>query len=118
MKDCTYPHCEDCNHPDCVMDPKDIMALLKRRRYRNDPEKYRFEARAYKEKRAANLPHCNSCEHCVLVKNTKNDGVTRICTVEMRMIEKKVSNSPQWCNKRDHSWMIGRKEYKEVVNEN
>lgn len=30
-KDCAYPVCETCQHPDCIMPGTDIRALLKRR---------------------------------------------------------------------------------------
>lgn len=43
-KDCAYPDCEACQHPDCVMSETDITALLKRRRRQEDPEAYRQRA--------------------------------------------------------------------------
>ena len=37
-KDCAYPVCEACQHPDCIMSGTDIRALLKRRQRQADPE--------------------------------------------------------------------------------
>ena len=65
-----------------------------------DPEKYRQKQREYKQRVREGFPHCNECEECVLVENTKNDGHTRVCCYDMRLIEKKVSTSPHWCIKR------------------
>lgn len=100
MKDCNYPQCLTCDKPDCNMGHKDIAALLKRRRYNINPEKYRKKQRAYREKVVKRLPHCNFCELCTLVLNDKGNGYRRVCTVDMRLVEQKVSNSPHWCVRR------------------
>lgn len=100
MKECNYPKCSECALPDCNMDCKDIAAMLKRRRYAFDPELYRQKQRDYRARIKGNLPHCDECESCVLVRKEKQDGCRRLCIEEMRLIEQKVSNSPQWCRKR------------------
>ena len=100
MKNCNYPKCTECNLPDCQMDKKDIVALLKRRRYATDPETHRQKQRDYRRRVKANLPHCDECDMCVLVVKEKQDGYRRLCIEEMRLIEQKVSNSPHWCRKR------------------
>lgn len=82
------------------MDNKDIAALLKRRRYNNNPEEYRRKQNEYRARIKANLPHCDECDMCVLVKNDKGNGYRRLCIEHMRLIEQKVSNSPIWCRKR------------------
>ena len=103
MKNCAYPNCEMCEREDCDMEQNDIAAMLKRRRYQNNPEKYKEKQNDYRKKIKDNLPHCNECENCVLVKKDKGEGYRRLCISEMRLIEKKVSNSPQWCEKRTPS---------------
>ena len=100
MPDCSYPECHKCMYSDCVMEKKDITALLKRRRWHQNPELYRQKQNDYRKRIKDNLPHCDECESCVLVKKEKQDGYRRICISEMRLIEQKVSNSPQWCKKR------------------
>lgn len=82
------------------MDAKDIRALLKRRRYNLKPELHRQKQQAYRNKVRANLPHCDKCDKCILVKKDKGDGFRRLCIEEMRLIEQKVSNSPHWCKLR------------------
>lgn len=82
------------------MENKDIVALLKRRRWKNNPEFYRVKQREYRERLKEYLPHCNECEQCILVKNDKGTGTRRLCIDEMRLIERKVSNSPLWCSRR------------------
>lgn len=96
MKDCNYPNCLECDHI-CDMENKDIAALLKRRRWSNNPEYYRKKQQEYRAKVRANLPRCDECEMCVCVKNDKGTGFRRVCTVSMRLVEQKVSNSPHWC---------------------
>lgn len=61
-KDCAYPVCETCQHPDCIMSGTDIRALLKRRQRQADPEAYRQKQRDYRSKIKATLPHCDGCE--------------------------------------------------------
>ena len=53
---------------DCDMEQHDIAAMLKRRRWQNNPEKYREKQRTYRERIRDNLPNCNQCENCILVK--------------------------------------------------
>lgn len=103
MKNCEYPNCQNCTKDDCDMNENDIAALLKRRRYQNEPEKHRELQRKYRQKIKDNLPHCNECDNCVLVLKDKGDGLRRLCVLEMRLIEQKVSNCPQWCKKRTPS---------------
>ena len=103
MIDCAYPNCEKCEREDCDIEQKDIAAMLKRRRWNNNPEKYREKQNLYRDKLKENLPHCDKCENCILVKKDKGDGFRRLCISEMRLIEQKVSNSPQWCEKRTPS---------------
>lgn len=86
--------------PDCEMENKDIAALLKRRRWAINPELYRQKQQDYRKKIKSNLPHCDECDMCVLVGKEKQDGYRRLCIDKMRLIEQKVSNSPQWCKKR------------------
>ena len=100
MMECNYPKCAECTLPDCDMDHKDIAALLKRRRWAFDPELYRQKQRDYRARIKSHLPHCDECEYCVLVRKEKEDGCRRLCIEEMRLIEQKVSNSPQWCKRR------------------
>ena len=99
-KDCFYPDCFNCSYEDCNMDKKDIQALLKRRRYQNDPEKHRQKQRKYRERIRESLPHCDKCENCVLVEKEKQDGYRRLCVDKMKLIEQKISNCPLWCPKR------------------
>lgn len=75
-------------------------ALLKRRQRQADPEAYRQKQRDYRSRIKATLPQCDNCESCVLVRKEKQDGYRRLCIAEMRLIEQKVANSPQWCKKR------------------
>lgn len=82
------------------MEQKDINAILKRRRYHLDPELYRQKNIDYKKRTKANLPHCDDCQFCVLVEKEKLNGYRRLCISKMRLIEQKVANSPQWCEKR------------------
>lgn len=82
------------------MEQKDIAALLKRRRWNANPTEYRQKQRDYMAKIKENLPHCDECTDCVLVKKDKGEGFRRLCIAEMRLVEQKVSNSPQWCRKR------------------
>ena len=103
MVDCCYPNCEKCEREDCNMEQKDIQAMLKRRRYQSDPEKYRKELRNYRELKRNELPKCNECDLCILVQKEKMDGCRRLCIDKMRLIEQKVSTSPQWCKKRTPS---------------
>lgn len=103
MKSCTYPNCTECTFEDCDMDSKDIRALLKRRSWNKNPTAYRQKQNDYRKKIKENLPHCDGCENCILVKKEKLDGFRRLCISEMRLIEQKVSNSPQWCRKRTPS---------------
>lgn len=100
MKDCNYPKCEYCEHDDCIMDNKDIHAMLKRRRWNANPAAYQQKQRDYRNRISKFLPHCDECENCVLVKKDKGEGFRRLCVSEMRLIEQKVSNSPQWCKRR------------------
>ena len=102
-ENCAYPNCTECKKEDCDMEQNDIAALLKRRRYQNELEKHRELQRNYRQKVKDNLPHCNECENCILVLKDKGDGFRRLCISEMRLIEQKVSNSPQWCKKRTPS---------------
>lgn len=103
MKDCKYPNCLECTNDDCNMEQKDIAALLKRRRWNVNPTAYRQKQRDYRARIKENLPHCDECTDCILVKKEKGDGFRRLCIEEMRLIDQKVSNSPQWCSKREPS---------------
>lgn len=98
--DCAYPDCLSCKKPDCDMEQKDIASLLKRRRWAINPMLYRQKQRDYRARIKADLPHCDECENCILVEKEKQDGYRRLCIDEMRLIEQKVSNCPQWCKKR------------------
>lgn len=98
--DCAYPHCTSCTKPDCDKESKDIVAMLKRRRWAVNPTRYRQKQRDYRARKKANLPQCDECENCVLVEKEKQDGYRRLCIDKMRLIEQKVSNCPQWCGKR------------------
>lgn len=100
MKNCNYPDCTACKEPDCNMTENDIAALLKRRRWSANPELHRKKQRNYRARIKSNLPHCDECELCILVQKEKQDGYRRVCIRELRLIEQKVSNSPQWCGKR------------------
>ena len=108
MKDCNYPKCSECTLPDCHMDQKDITAMLKRRRWAANPELYRQKQRDYRSRIKSFLPHCDECDSCVLVRKEKQEGYRRLCVCEMRLIEQKVSNSPQWCRKRGNKIEIKR----------
>lgn len=98
--DCAYPDCSSCAKPDCDMEQKDIHALLKRRNYAANPTFYRKKQRDYRARVKANLPHCDECGSCILVEKERKDGYSRLCIDKMRLIERKVSNCPQWCDKR------------------
>lgn len=103
MKNCKYPNCYECDLEDCEMEQNDIQAMIKRMRYKSNPELYRQKQRDYKKRKKENLPHCDDCSFCVLVEKEKQDGYRRLCVSQMRLIEQKVSNSPQWCEKRTPS---------------
>lgn len=98
--DCLYPNCINCTNPDCDKENNDIHALLKRRRWAFNPTLYRQKQQDYRARIKSNLPHCDECEKCILVEKEKQDGYRRLCIDEMRLIEQKVSNCPQWCRKR------------------
>ena len=100
MKDCKYPNCQQCDMEDCEMEYNDIAAMLKRRRYNFNPELYRQKQRDYRKAISDNLPHCDECDRCILVVNQKGNGYRRLCIDDLRLIEQKVSNSPNWCKKR------------------
>lgn len=85
------------------MELKDIQAMLKRRRWAANPELYRQKQNNYRKRAKENLPHCDDCEFCVLVEKEKQYGYRRLCISKMRLIEQKVANSPQWCEKRTPS---------------
>lgn len=99
-KECAYPACNACSYADCVMDANELHAMLKRRRWQSNPELYRQRQRDYRSRIKENLPHCDECVECLLVRKEKEDGYRRLCKTEMRLIEQKVSNSPNWCPKR------------------
>lgn len=101
MKNCEYPNCQNCIKEDCDMEQNDIAAMLKRRRWKFNPELYRQKQQEYRKKMKENLPHCDECRQCVLVKKDKGEGYRRLCIEEMRLVEQKVSNSPHWCKKRN-----------------
>lgn len=100
MKDCCYPECINCTFDECIKEEKDIAAMLKRRRWNNNPDLYRQKQRDYRKRIRDNLPRCNECEECVIVKQTNKQGYYRLCIDNMQLIEQKVSNSPKWCKKR------------------
>ena len=100
MRDCNYPRCTECQREDCNMENKDIISLLKRRRYALNPKLYRQKQNDYRKRLKENLPKCDECENCILVEKEKQDGYRRLCISKMRLIEQKVSNCPQWCEKR------------------
>lgn len=103
MKDCKYPNCTECDKDDCEMELFDLQAILKRRRYNREPQKYRDKQNEYRNKKKTELPICNECEYCILVQKEKQDGHRRLCIKKMRLVEQKVTNSPQWCGKRTPS---------------
>jgi hypothetical protein len=100
VKDCAYPNCLNCTEEDCNMELGDIQAMLKRRRWNINPELYRQKQRDYRARIASNLPHCDECSECILVRKDKADGYRRLCIRNLRLVEQKVCNSPQWCEKR------------------
>lgn len=100
MKECKYPNCRDCEYDECIMEAKDIHALLKRRRWHSNPEYFRQKQQTYRRKIFESIPHCNECKDCICIKNAKGDGLQRICVSDMRLIERKIANSPYWCWKR------------------
>ena len=101
MKECVYPKCVECEYKDCIMESKDIHAILKRRRWNASPTAYQQKQRDYRKRVVSFLPHCDECEDCILVRKDKGDGFRRLCASELRLIEQKVSNSPHWCRKRN-----------------
>ena len=103
VNNCEYPDCERCSYPDCVMDSNDISAMLKRRRWDLRPEYYRQKQRDYRKNISSTVPKCNECKECAFVKNSKSGGISRVCILEMQIIERKVSASPRWCKKRKES---------------
>ncbi len=100
LDDCEYPHCQSCTKTDCDKDDRDIAALLKRRRWGQNPTLYQQKQQDYRTKIKSGLPHCDECESCVLVEKEKQDGYRRLCIEKMRLIEQKVLNCPRWCDKR------------------
>lgn len=76
--DCAYPNCQTCSKPDCDKGQKDIIALLKRRRYAVNPILYRQKQQDYRARVKANLPHCDECENCILVEKEKTGRVSEI----------------------------------------
>lgn len=73
---------------------------LKRKRYHDNLELSRSKQNEYRKKVRKSLPQCNECEECVLVKKTKSDGYIRLCLNDLRLVEQKVSCSPNWCHRR------------------
>ena len=61
MKNCNYPDCFNCEHSDCVMEKKDIIAIQKRRNYHKDVENSRQKQRDYRDKIKSELPECDKC---------------------------------------------------------
>ena len=98
--ECSYPDCLNCPLPECDKENKDIHALLKRRRYKKDPQAFRDKQNEYRARVKASLPHCNDCDDCALIKQANKGGYIRLCVAHRRLIEQKVSNSPAWCAKR------------------
>ena len=82
------------------MEAQDIAAILKRRCWSANPEAYRQKQRDYRKRIRDSLPHCDECDNCILVRKDKGEGYRRLCIQEMRLVEQKVCNSPQWCRKR------------------
>lgn len=117
--DCNYPDCLNCKLDDCVMEQQDIHNLLKRRRWSANPEAYRKKQQAYRNQVKEYLPHCDECKECILVRKERNNDLQRLCTAELKLIERKVANSPTWCPKRlskqerDHQRYLKRKEAKQ-----
>lgn len=100
VDNCAYPDCLSCKKTDCDMEKKDIVAMLKRRRWAANPTLYRQKQRDYRARIKANLPHCDECENCILVEKERNGRYSRLRIDKMRLVEQKVSNYPQWCDKR------------------
>lgn len=100
MKDCNYPECAECEKLDCDMEEKDISALLKRRRWRNNPEIARIKQREYRKKVKESLPHCDECEDCIVVMGRDGKHLQRLCIEKLRLVEYKVANCPRWCERR------------------
>ena len=76
--------------------PKRV-AFNKRRRWSENPELHRQKQRDYRKRVKESLPQCDECEFVFLVQNSKGDGCQRVCSKELRLIERKVSSSPRWC---------------------
>ena len=100
MKDCEYPNCLECTKNDCIMEAKDINAMMKRRRWNSSPEYYRYKQKIYRNKIRERLPKCDECDECAVVRQSKLNGFIRICIHDMRVIERKVSTCPTWCARR------------------
>lgn len=100
MKDCKYPNCQQCESEDCNMEQRDMVALLKRRRYHANIEQAREKQRGYRGKVKESLPHCDDCKMRVMVERRTEERTQRLCIMEMRLIEKKVSNCLRWCERR------------------
>lgn len=100
MKDCKYPKCGECEFADCTMESKDIVAILKRRRWNAEPEKHRQKQRDYRQKQREAMPHCDTCEECIAFITVMGNDDTRCCLRHHRMIADKVTTSPQWCGRR------------------
>lgn len=99
MKDCNYPNCFECDRPDCDMEKKDINALLKHRQAERITTQKIREIQERKQ-RMSTLPHCDKCELCTKVLTERGDDYVRVCTVDLRLVEKKIRNSPIWCVRR------------------
>lgn len=89
VNDCKYPECSKCEFPDCVKSEKEIKRMKETAR-----------KRSYRNKLRTSLPNCNECQYCQVVKTERANTYKRLCQKEMRLIEWKVTTSPEWCVQR------------------
>lgn len=86
---CKYPNCSNCKYTDCIMSEEDIRKMRETIRKRN-----------YRNKLKVSLPNCDECEYCETVTTDRGDDTRRLCRCDMRLIENRLTTSPDWCHKR------------------
>lgn len=84
------------------------IAARRRKNWSENPEKYRQMQRDYRKRVKESLPKCDECPQCTLVhKERLDDGFRRLCMIDMRLIERKVTTCPKWCRKRKEAVVDG-----------
>ena len=73
----------------------------KREKWNENPELAREKQRKQRKAARDKLPHCDQCDMCRAIVNSKGDGDLRLCMRHWQLIERKVTSSPRWCELRE-----------------